>query len=85
MITHLSSRCDAYSNKLRVMADGEYAVAKKNADAIRAELAMSPSRSLQSVLDEKSTKCASFPFACNCMSLTATFNLAICKNAVWRH
>jgi hypothetical protein len=37
-----------------MITDGEYAEAKKQVDALRAQLGMPPMRTLQSVLDEAS-------------------------------
>jgi len=43
-----------FQNKIRGITEGEYASLKQQVDALRAELGMTPVRSLQSLLDEKS-------------------------------
>ncbi|KAF9506827.1 hypothetical protein BS47DRAFT_1399178 [Hydnum rufescens UP504] len=50
----IQKECDHYRAKIQMITDGEYAEAKKQVDALRAQLGMPPMRTLQSVLDEAS-------------------------------
>jgi hypothetical protein len=47
-------RCSDLRSKIQAITDGDYAVAKREVDALRAELGQAPLPSLQATLDEKS-------------------------------
>jgi len=49
----LLKECNEAKSKIQTISGGEYADAKREVDALRAELGLPPVRSLQSTLDEK--------------------------------
>ncbi|KAF8316916.1 uncharacterized protein EI90DRAFT_2944073, partial [Cantharellus anzutake] len=49
-----SPRRTEFQHKIQSIKEGEYAALKQQVDSLRAELGMTPIRSLQSLLDEKS-------------------------------
>lgn len=52
----LLKEVNEFKNQIKTITDGEYGAAKKEVDAIRAELGMPPLPSLQATLEEKSAR-----------------------------
>ena len=50
----LDRECDALRAKIKVLSEGEYAIAKNDVDRLRADLGEEPLQSLQQTLDERS-------------------------------
>lgn len=53
-------RCTDLRNRIRTIEDGDYALAKRDVDALRSELDEPPLPSLQQVLEEKSQQYVRF-------------------------
>lgn len=54
-------RCAELRGRIQQITDGEYANAKRDVDALRAELGQPPLPSLQATLEEKSQQYAAIP------------------------
>lgn len=52
----LVKEINEFKNQIKTITDGEYGSAKKEVDAIRAELGMPPLPSLQATLEEKTAR-----------------------------
>lgn len=77
----MTYRCTALKQKIQTITDGEYSTAKREVDALRAELGQPPVPSLQQTLEEKSSAYVFCPDAPLLFSLFTHFNhwLAISK------
>ena len=52
----LARRCTELRSRIQQITDGEYAIAKRDVDALRGELGQPPLPSLQATLEEKSAQ-----------------------------
>lgn len=54
LITGWTCRCTDLKGQIQTISDGEFATAKREVDALRAELGQGPTPSLQQLVDDKS-------------------------------
>lgn len=60
LVSHYFGRCSELEQKIQAITDSDYSVAKREVDALRAELGQPPVPSLQQTLEEKSSACVLF-------------------------
>lgn len=85
----MTYRCTALKQKIQTITDGEYSTAKREVDALRAELGQPPVPSLQQTLEEKSSAyvlCPSdapllFSLFIHFQPLVGNFKIVISTNA----